>query len=61
VRFDQHKAGYKANRFAREFGLRVVPELVTRYNPIPSRKDAVEIEEYLADRLRSEGWGIWQG
>jgi hypothetical protein len=61
VRFDQHKAGYKANRFAREFGVRVIPELVTRYNPIPSRKDAVEIEEYLAERLRSEGWGIWQG
>ncbi len=61
VRFDQHKEGYRGNRYVREFGIRLLPELVERYNPIPTRADAEELEEYLAERLRSEGWGIWQG
>ncbi|MFT4603648.1 MAG: hypothetical protein ACI9W4_000363 [Rhodothermales bacterium] len=60
-RFDQHKQGYKSNRFAREFGLRLLPEVFEQYNPIPSRKEAEELEEYLADRLRKQGWGVWQG
>jgi predicted GIY-YIG superfamily endonuclease len=60
-RFDQHKEGYKANRYVRQFGTRLLPDLFERYNPIPSRGDALEIEEYLAERLRQEGWGVWQG
>jgi len=31
------------------------------YNPAPSRLDAEELESYLADRLRSQGYGVWQG
>ncbi|MBO6575997.1 MAG: GIY-YIG nuclease family protein [Rhodothermales bacterium] len=60
-RFDQHKQGYKANRYAREFGECLLPDVFSRYNPVPSRKDALELEEYLAQRLREEGWGVWQG
>jgi len=60
-RFDQHKQGYKSNRYARKFGLHLRPELSEQYNPIPTRKDAVELEEYLANRLRSKGFGVWQG
>lgn len=61
LRFDQHKEGYKSNRYARKYGLRLRPDLFEPYNPIPSRKDAEELEEYLADRLRSQGYGVWQG
>lgn len=61
LRFDQHKEGYKSNRYARKYGLRLRPDLFEQYNPIPTRKDAVELEEYLADRLRARGFGVWQG
>lgn len=61
LRFDQHKEGYKSNKYAREFGLRLRPDLFEPYNPIPSREDALELEAYLADRLRSKGYGVWQG
>ncbi len=60
-RFDQHKQGYKSNRYARKFGLKLRPDLFDRYNPVPTRKDALELEEYLAERLRGEGFGVWQG
>jgi len=60
ARFDQHKQGYKGNRYVREFGLRLRPDLFEQYNPIPSRADALELEEYLAARLRSKGHGVWQ-
>jgi len=60
-RFDQHKEGYKSNRYAKKFGLRLLPDLFAPYNPIPSRADALELEEYLADRLRKMGYGVWQG
>lgn len=61
LRMDQHKEGYKANRYAREFGLRLRPDLFEAYNPVPSRADALELEEYLAERLRRQGHAVWQG
>ncbi len=60
-RFDQHKQGYKSNRYARKFGEKLRPDLFDQYNPIPSRKDAEDLEKYLAERLRKLGHGVWQG
>jgi len=60
-RFDQHKKGYKSNSYAKKYGLKLRPDLFESYNPIPSRKDAEELEQYLADRLRSKGFSVWQG
>ena len=60
-RFEQHKQGYKSNLFARKFGEKLRPDLDEKYNPIPSRKEAEELEEYLAERLRKKGFGVWQG
>jgi len=60
-RFDQHKEGYKSNRYVRKFGLKLRPDLFDRYNPIPTRSDAEQLEEYLAARLRGQGFGVWQG
>ena len=59
VRFDQHKEGYKSNRFVQKYGTRLLPELYEKYNTIPTRDDAVEIEAYLARRLRQAGYGVW--
>ena len=59
LRFKQHKKGYKANTFAKRFGMRLAPEFYEKYNPIPTRKDAEELEEYLANKLRKERYGVW--
>ena len=59
LRFKQHKEGYKSNTFAREFGLKLAPEFYEKYNPIPTRKDAEELEEYVACKLREKRYGVW--
>ena len=61
LRFKQHKEGYKSNTFARRFGLKLVPEFYEKYNPIPTRKDAEELEEYVAHKLRKELYGVLKG
>jgi hypothetical protein len=59
-RFDKHKAGIQANRFAHYYGLRLLPELYEVYNPMPYRA-ACEMEVELAIALRERGYGVWQG
>ena len=58
-RFEQHLNGYKANRYVKKFGERLRPDLFEQYNPIAKRVDAEEMEEYLAERLRSRGCWVW--
>jgi predicted GIY-YIG superfamily endonuclease len=52
LRFDQHKAGHKASRAARRFGVRLLPELVTHLNPM-RRWEAIELEAALAEVFRA--------
>jgi hypothetical protein len=59
TRFDKHKAGVKANRYVREFGLRLLPHLYEVYNPMPY-DGAREMEVELAISLREAGYGVWQ-
>ena len=59
VRFDKHKAGLQSNRFAREFGLRLLPQLYERYNPM-TYDEARAMEVELAIALRAAGYGVWQ-
>ena len=58
-RFDKHKAGIKANRFVRDYGLRLLPALYEAFNPMPY-EGAREMEVELAIGLREEGYGVWQ-
>jgi hypothetical protein len=59
-RFQNHKAGVKANRFVREFGKGLLPELFDCYNPMPfDAAEQMEIE--LAEELRAKGYAVWQG
>lgn len=60
VRFDKHKAGIQANRFVRDYGVRLLPELYAVFNPMPYRA-ACEMEVELAIGLREDGYGVWQG
>ncbi len=59
LRFDKHKAGIQANRFVREYGLRLLPRLYEVYNPMPY-EGAREMEVELAIGLREAGYGVWQ-
>jgi hypothetical protein len=59
LRFDKHKAGIQANRFVREYGLRLRPELYEVYNPMPYEA-AREMEVELGIALREAGFGVWQ-
>jgi hypothetical protein len=59
-RFDKHKAGVRCNRYVREYGLRLMPELYACYNPMPYEA-ARDMEVELAIALRENGYGVWQG
>jgi hypothetical protein len=59
VRFDKHKAGIQANRFVREYGLRLLPELYELYGQM-SYDDARALEVELAIDFREAGYGVWQ-
>ena len=54
LRFDQHKAGYKASGAARRFGVRLLPEMTAHLNPLRAW-EALEIEAGLAEELRRAG------
>jgi len=59
VRFDNHKAGIRANKYAKRFGLRLMTELFEHFNPMPYG-DAQYMEVDLGIRLRAQGFGVWQ-
>ena len=59
LRFEQHKEGYKSNRYARKYGIKLLPELYDKYNPIPTREDAENIEKMLSEQLPKKGIGVW--
>ena len=59
LRFEQHKEGYKSNKYAKYYGIKLRPDLYEKYNPIPTRKDAEHIEEYLSKTLREKGIAVW--
>jgi len=58
-RFENHRKGIKSNRFAHQYGLRLLPRLYAFYNPMPYRA-AQDMEIELAIGLREEGYGVWQ-
>jgi hypothetical protein len=59
LRFDKHKAGLQSNRYVKEFGLRLLPQLYEMYNPMPC-DGARDMEVELAIGLREAGYGVWQ-
>jgi hypothetical protein len=59
LRFDKHKAGIQSNKYAKEYGLRLLPELYEMYNPMPY-DGARDMEVELAIGLREAGYAVWQ-
>ena len=57
-RFEQHKSGYLANKYAQKYGKRLARGLYKRLNPVPS-DEAVEWERWLAESLRARGYAVW--
>jgi len=63
IRFDKHKAGLKANRYVKQYGVRLMPELYECYNPMPyeaARDMEVESWPYTSER-RAMGCGRGEG
>lgn len=54
LRFDQHKAGYKASSAARRFGVRLLPDLAAHLNPM-RQWESLEIEAALAEAFLAAG------
>ena len=58
-RFEQHKTGYKAAKFAHKYGVRLKPRLFRSHNPM-TFAEARWMEVEKARRLRKRGYGVWQ-
>jgi len=58
-RFQNHKAGVKANWYVRKFGRGLLPELFAHLNPMPYEA-AQQMERDLADELQEKGYAVWQ-
>ena len=58
-RFAQHKTGEGANRYAKKYGLKLLPELYQN-QPILTANNYVEEEKAYAEALRRQGHAIWQ-
>ena len=66
-RFKQHmlgkpgKRGYKlCSKIVYKYGIRLLPNLYEKYNPIRSKEDAMKTEILLAESLRKRGYTVWQ-
>lgn len=59
VRYEQHKSGYKACRYARDFGIELMPARFAQCNP-KTYDDALRHERKVAKRLKAKGYGVWQ-
>ncbi len=59
-RFQNHKAGIRANRYVRDYGTGLLPELYEFLNPMPFEA-ARTMEAELAEELRAKGYAVWQG
>jgi len=59
VRFDKHKAEIQSNRYAKEYGLRLLPDLYEGFNPL-TYDEVIELEIEIGIDLRSAGFGVWQ-
>jgi len=58
-RFKNHKAGHKANKYVKKYGLHLLPSLYEYYNPMTYEKAAAK-EKELAEELRAQGYPVWQ-
>lgn len=65
-RFEQHKTGYRnkkghklASKLVEKYGMYLRPSLYNHIDPLPSREDALKMEETLAMELRRQRYAVW--
>ena len=65
-RFEQHKTGYRNSKghnlsssIVRKYGLYLRPSLYNQIDKFPTRSQALKAEEWLALKLRREGYAVW--
>jgi len=59
-RFQQHKEGYKASRYVKKYGVRLLPDLFEHLNPM-SAAEATELEVVIAEALKKAGVPTYGG
>lgn len=60
-RFEQHRSGVRASKHVRDHGVRLLPRLYERFNPMSTREEAEAKEIWLAERLRRRGYTVYGG
>jgi hypothetical protein len=60
-RFQQHRSGYRAAAKPRKYGKYLRRRLFAKYNPLPSREAAEQMEAQLAEQLREQGYRVFGG
>lgn len=65
-RFKQHKAGYRNKKghklsanIVQKYGAYLRPSLYNHIDPIPTRLEALKMEEKLALELRRKRYAVW--
>jgi len=57
-RFQNHKEGYKANRFVKIYGKYLRRKMYEKHNPM-TYEEAQKKEVELANKLRGKGHAVW--
>ena len=60
-RFEQHKAGYKSNRYAKKYGRRLRYRDMSCIRPRKTRASIEQKEAEVAEQLQQKGWAVWWG
>lgn len=58
-RFEAHLNGYKSSSYVTRYGCELMPRAYEHLNPM-TYEEAVQEERRLAERLRREGYAVWQ-
>ena len=57
-RFEDHKRGYKSNKYAEKYGIRLALEFLERANPMTYEESCAE-EKRLGTLLKQLGYATW--
>ncbi len=65
-RFKQHKSGYRnkkgnklSSNIVQKYGMYLRPSLYNHIDPMPTRLEALKMEEKLALELRRQRYAVW--
>jgi len=60
ARFNKHKLGIKSNTYVQKYGIKLLPNLYEKFNPM-TFNDAESKEKEIAEDLRNNGYCVWYG